>query len=305
MPEQQTEQVSMDDYVKARSAGETVTETPAATTPEKENVKTESESATDNLESEEGEKPKSDGGWQRRVDKLTKKFNASESARIAAEAKLAERAPAESVKDKPIEPGARPEPKSTDLGTDGKPKYADYDDFLRDVRKWDKEQLLLEVDNRGKQQTEKQEQAKQEKFVTDSFQNKAKAAEGVHADFKDVVFGEDSPVTEGKIVAGSLIDGFILDPDNEGLEVLYHLCKNPAEIERISELSPQKQIRELGKIEDAILADRKSEDSPPPKKAALPAPIKPVHSGTSKSTVKLAEMSMEDYAKARKAGQSY
>jgi hypothetical protein len=37
----------------------------------------------------------------------------------------------------------------------------------------------------------------------------------------------------------------------------------------------------------------------------LPAPIKPVHSGTSKSTVKLAEMSMEDYAKARKAGQSY
>lgn len=295
MPEQQTAEVSMDDYVKARSAGETITEKPAAITPEKENIKTESESAPDNLESEE-DKAKG-GGWQRRIDKLTKKFNASESARLAAESKLAERAPAESVKDKPIEPGARPEPKSTDLKADGKPKYADYDEFLTDIRKWDKEQASLE----GKQQTEKQEQAKQEKFVTDSFQNKAKAAEGVHADFKDVVFGEDSPVTEGKIVAGSIIDGFILDPDNEGIEVLYHLCKNPTEIERIGALSPQKQIRELGKIEDAILADQKTEDSPPPKKAALPAPIRPVSTSTSKSTVPLEKMSMDDYARARKA----
>jgi hypothetical protein len=309
MPQQQAAEVSMADYVKARSAGESVTEK-AAITPEKEQIKTEPESAAGTQESEK-DKSKG-GGWQRRIDKLTRRGTELEEslkeereARQRLEAKLAGRDPAELKPQTSVEPGARPEPRSGDLKADGTPKYADYDEFLRDVRKWDKEQLTQEFSGKlteaqKKAQTE-DENAKQEKVITESFQKKTQAAQAKYEDFKEVVFGEDSPVTEGLIQAGSTIDGFILDPENEGLEVLYHLCKHPEEIERISKFSPQKQIRELGKIEDTVLASADSETSPEPKKAALPAPIRPVSTSTSKSSVKPENMSMAEYAKWRQA----
>jgi hypothetical protein len=39
-----------------------------------------------------------------------------------------------------------------------------------------------------------------------------------------------------------------------GAEIAYHLGKNPAELERLLDLSPHRQIMELGKIETKILA---------------------------------------------------
>lgn len=309
MPEVQAVEVSMDDYVKARSAGEKPAEKQAAITPS-EQIKTESEPATDNLESAEDKKSKG-GGWQRRIDKLTKELNEERRARQVAEAKGTERTPTEQAKDKPVEQGQRSKPKSSDLKADGTPKYPDYDAFLEDYAAWRDEQLeekfsgkLTEAQKKAQTDAENQ---KQEKVITEAFEKRTKAAQAKHDDFEETVFGEDSPISEGRIQSGSVIDGFILDPDNEGIEVLYHLCKNPGEIDRISKLSPQKQIRELGKIEDSILASNGTEEkhSPDQKKVnGLPPPIRPVATGTAKSAVKLSELGMDDYAKARKEGRT-
>lgn len=297
--------VSMADYVKARTAGEDPAK--AATTPP-EKVETAPESATGKTE-EEG-KTKSGGGFQRRIDKLTKSLSEKDAAlqeereaRQRLEARLAGRDPAELAK-KPIEQGPRPEPDINDQKYKGQDGWELYN---KDVRAWDREQAKLEalkeIDAKTKKETEQSTAQSREKTIADSFQKKYEAAKAKHGDLEELLMDEDSEAKQ--IVSGSVMDGFILDPENEGIEVLIHLCKNPGEISRIQALSPQKQIRELGKIEESLLSGTEQEtSSPQPKKPTLPAPIRPVSTGTAKSAAKPEAMSMEDYAKWRTASRT-
>jgi len=304
MPEViQNAEPSMAEYVKARTAGEDPAKA-AATTPQ-EPVKTAPESATGTTE-EEDKKPKG-GGFQRRIDKLTKEKSTLEEtireereARQRLEARLAGRDPAELSKKATTEQGPRPEPDIND------PKYKaenGWDLYFKDVRAWDREQAKLEalkeVDAKTKKETEQTEAQRQEKLIAESFQKKYEAAKAEYPDLEEILTDEES---EAKLIQqGSVIDGFILDPENEGVKVLVHLCKHPGEIARIQALSPQKQIRELGKIEESLTGETKETSSPEPKKPTLPAPIKPVATGTAKSAVKPENMSMEEYANWRKA----
>jgi hypothetical protein len=308
MPEiQQPEEVSMDEYVQSRTSTET--EKPAATTPQ-EQVTTSPESATGTPESEK-EKQVS-GGWQRRIDKLTKRNTETEAAlrdereaRQRLEAKLSGRAPTEQVTGKPVESGTRPKPNAKDLKADGTAKYADWEEYIDDLTDWKSEQkeakILDKVRQESKQTQEQQEAEKQGKAVMEIFVKRADASVAKHPDWKEVVYDEDSPITQ--IQAGSVMDGFILDSE-QGTELLYHLAKNPDDFTRIAALGPFAQARELHKIEMS-LGDSSAEEksSPEPKKNSLPAPIKPLSVNTSKSTVSLDKMSMEDYARARKAQQ--
>lgn len=304
MPEvaEQNAGPTMAEYVKARTANGD----PAKAATSEQPVKTAPESATGKPEGED--KPKG-GGFQRRIDKLTKRqTEIEESNRLLREEnerlRLAGRDPAELTK-KPVEQGPRPEPDIKD------PKYQGengWDLYFKDVRAWDREQAKLEalkeVDAKTKKDTEQSTAKQQEKVIADSFQKKYEAAKAKHEDLEELLTDEDS---EAKLIAqGSVIDGFILDPENEGVEVLIHLCKNPGEIARIQALSPQKQIRELGKIEESLLSGTEKEtSSPEQKKPTLPAPIKPVSGGTARSAAKPDSMSMEDYAKWRTANRTH
>lgn len=307
MPEVQEQTgISMEEYAKARSAGEVPVEKPAATT-QKETVKTAPESAAGTTEEE---KPNKGGGFQRRIDKLTKRNTELEEiareereARQRLEAKTAGRDPAELSKKATTEQGPRPEPDIND------PKYkgeTGWDLYFKDVRAWDREQAKLEalkeVDAKTKKDTELSKAQQQEKTIADSFQKKYEAAKAKHEDFEELLSDDDSEAKQ--IVQGSVIDGFILDPENEGIEVLVHLCKHPGEIARIAALSPQKQIRELGKIEETVISDKEN-SSPEQKKPTLPAPIRPVATGTAKSAAKPENMNMEDYAKWRTANRAH
>lgn len=303
MPEQQIVEPSMEEYVAKRTAE--VSPTNAATTPT-EQVETAPESAPGTPESEEEKKSKG-GGWQRRIDKLTKRSTELEEAlkeereaRQRLEARQAGRDPAELAKAKPVEPGTRPEPTVSDTNPDGTLKYSGndgWDRFHADLRKWDREQVLIEVENKAKQSAEKAEVEKQGKTIQENFEKRAKAYFDAHPADKELLLGEDSPAAQ--IPAGSVMDAIILESDNS-CEILKHLCDNPEEITRILALSPVGQAREMVKIEQAVSSEEQT--SPEPKKASLPAPIRPLSTGTSKSTVKPENMDMDEYARGRKAG---
>jgi len=299
--EKTQQQPTMEEYVASRkaTAGQ---QSAAAALPEK--AETAPESAAGTPESESDKKSKG-GGFQRRIDKLTKRGTELEEslreereARQRLEAKLAGRDPAElTKKQQSTELGARPKPKTDDKNPDGTAKYADFEAYEDDLLAWNREKIKAELTADSKKAAEGEQIRQQDQKIIENFTKKKDAAMEKYADFEEVVLDEDAP----EIKPGSVIDGFILDPENEGLEVLYYLRKNPDEVGRISAMSPQKQIRELGKIEEKILEDSKSDSSPEPKKAALPAPIKPISTSTSKSAVSPDKMSMEEYAKWRRA----
>jgi len=83
----------------------------------------------------------------------------------------------------------------------------------------------------------------------------------------------------------------ILECDNPAQVYLY-FQKNPSEIERLSEMSPSRQLVELGKIEDKL------KQKPALKKSAAPEPIKPI-SGKAPAEGLHDELSSDDWMRER------
>ena len=298
MPEvQETQQPTMEEYVASRTA-------PAATTPEKEQVTTAPESATGTPESEEKKKG---GGWQRRIDKLTKRsaeleetLREEREARQRLEARLAGRDPAELTK-QPVEQGPRPRPKSTDTKPDGTAKYASWEAYEDDLLAWQEENLTSKLTAKQKQEQEASQQERSNQEIATKFKQRGDDYFKANPDDRELILGEDSPAVD--IPAGSPMDAVIIDSEHS-FQMLKHLCENPEEIERIASLNPLGQVREMLKIEQLVSGTSLENSSPEPKKAGLPAPIKPIATSTSKSAPKPENMTMAEYAKWRTANRS-
>lgn len=75
-------------------------------------------------------------------------------------------------------------------------------------------------------------------------------------DFQERAMAEDLPIT--RPMAAAIAESDI------GADVWYWLGCNPKEAARIADLPPTKQVRELGKIEEKLLASPKPSQAPPP-----------------------------------------
>lgn len=109
----------------------------------------------------------------------------------------------------------------------------------------------------------RQEQEKAQAEILERYQDKEEEAIEKYADFKQVVYNDDLPITDE--MADTIRSSDI------GPDIAYYLGSNPKEAARISRLSPLIQAKELGKIE-AILSN-----NPPTKKtSSAPPPIAPI-----------------------------
>jgi hypothetical protein len=106
------------------------------------------------------------------------------------------------------------------------------------------------------------ERAKEVERRTESFLDKAEKATERYPDFHTVVSNPSLPINEA-------MTEFIAESDL-GADVAYYLGKNPSKAHEISQLSPIRAARELGKIESELAARPKAN----PSKA--PEPISPV-----------------------------
>lgn len=112
------------------------------------------------------------------------------------------------------------------------------------------------------------EAAKQQAEIMAAYHDKEEEARTKYDDFEQVAYNPQLRISD--------VMADVIRASDIGPELAYHLGMNPKEAERISQLSPYLQAKELGKIEVKLT------EAPPTKKTtSAPEPIKPVKAGGS------------------------
>lgn len=112
----------------------------------------------------------------------------------------------------------------------------------------------------------KRESAMRQAETMEAYHNKEEEARTRYDDFEQVAYNPQLRITD------TMAD--VIRDSDIGPELAYHLGMNPKEAERIANLSPLAQAKEIGKIEVKLT------ETPPTKKTtSAPEPIKPVKAG--------------------------
>lgn len=237
------------------------------------------------------DKPKKQGGFQRRIGKLT-----AEKSEARREAEYWKRVALE--KQAAGEPKPEPKVDTTPAASEGKPNPDNYDthaEYVEAVVEWKAEQKLRERD----QMLEKNKlQAEHERLRT-AHMERVKSFSEKTEDFAEVIESVDN------IPVSPTVAELIVSSEN-GPALMYALAKNPEEYERINSLSPLAAAREIGRIETRIQASAQESKPEPKKLTKAPKPIDPV--GGSKSTVAKSiddpELSFSEYERLRREQQN-
>lgn len=213
----------------------------------------EAETGAAQTEEETTEKPETE---EQRRSKFQRRLDRQKAARIEAEtrARIAEerlsRLEAQQT---------QPQPQSN-----GKPLISQFetaDEYATAMEKW----AESKANETAKQREEREAQEKFQRQRSQSlseFQERVEDAREKYADY-DTVAGGNHPVTQ--IMADAITD------IEEGPEVAYYLGKHPSEASRIAQLSPLRQVAEIGKLVAKIAAQPATV-----KPSAAPEPIRPV-----------------------------
>lgn len=233
-------------------------------------------------------KPKRKGGFQKRIDRLTREKAELDGRLRALEERLAEKPAAET-------PGAK-ETKPAQVTADREPEFEDaefqdkpdpYGEWMKSWNRWDRRQeaaKVAEAQRKTEEEKQKTEAAKtyeirkrQRDLEVESFRAKPD-----HADWDDRMAAvEDVELTPH-------LDWLLFQ---SGPELAYHLAGDRAELERIVGLGPLEAARELGKIEARLASpetpapDKKSPaPAPAARVTSAPKPITPVGGATAGGT---------------------
>jgi len=259
----------------------------ASETPEKDietSAKIEDDDVDETEESEESrdaEKPKKKGGFQKRIDKLTKSKTAAEQERDywrELALKNSGQKPADS--DRPVIDAKSEAPK------DAKPdpeKFNSQADYLEALADWKYEQRTKAVEMAKKVEAAK---IQHEKTVR-GFQERVKEFKKTATDLPEVLEAVDH------IPLSPALQNIFIESER-GHELMYDLAKDPAEYERIAKLPPEQAGMEMGK-RASRLASKSSDAEPETKTTKAPPPIKPVTRANAVSTKDPGEMSYQDY----------
>ena len=229
-------------------------------------------------------KPKKEGGFQKRIRKLSQ---AKSEAEAAAEYWRRKALGIEQVQAKPEATGAeKPKPRPDDFET-----LAEYLD-ARDA--WVEERAarkaLSEYEAKTKAESAKSEQER----IAEKWEQHKNTGREKYEDFDEVIESYDGPITPAMSEA--------LLTSEVGADLAYWLGKNPEKAAEIAKLSPIATARELGKIE-ARIAEQKSAAPKAAPTTRAPKPPTPVSkpSGSSAVDVNDPNVPYEDWLKARNA----
>jgi hypothetical protein len=191
------------------------------------------------------EKRRQSRRFERRLDKAYRR-----EAEARARADLLERQIAE------IRAQARP---ADDPGAPRLENFKDIEEYAAAKAKHESEKALKEHQAKQRTEAQKREQAE----LVEAWEAKAERASSKYDDYDEVV---------GEMKPDSAIAVAIMEAEN-GEDIAYYLGKNLKEAERIAKLNPRAQIREIGRLEEKLLANPPTKPKTPSK---APAPINPV-----------------------------
>lgn len=236
------------------------TEETKTTQPDQTGTEGTEKQETQGSEQEQTETP------EKRESRSRRRFNRERDRRIAAETELRllkERAAQTAQPERQQQQGQQGEDKDAPR----REQFDSYEEFLRADAKHVAQReareatraALTEVERqRGETQAQANERKQQE-----AWEKHLEAARDEIEDYDAVIEeGADAPLTPIMRMA-------ILDSDDLGPRIAYHLAKHPEEAERIAKLKPSRQAAEIVALESKVKKTAKA-----PSKA--PDPIKPV-----------------------------
>jgi hypothetical protein len=199
-------------------------------------------------------------------------------------------------KEEPVREEAAPEQKASEEKDSGKPiqeNFETYDEFQEALVDWKVDSRLQAHDAKVRDDRQREQETRRAEEVVAAQQARIDKFRIGHKDFDAVIAEADGNLP----LSAPMRDVF--RSSEHGPELMYHLCKNPDECDRIAYLHPLEAIKEMGKIE----ARFEVADSGPTSKAEpvtrAPRPIKPVGGGVTASSVPLDQMEYQDYKRAR------
>lgn len=250
------------------------TANPAEPAPEPEQPEASAPSTDDTGDdsAEEGQPKKKGGGFQNRIDKLTREKYEADLRAQAAERELAELRK-QTQTDYTKDPGPQP---TLD-------QHTTVEEFQKAVAEWGIQKGRFEA----------HQQAVKERQVAETMQKQAALNARVDAVRRTTLPDYDAVVAPVSDLIDShpVLHDYVMESEMAP-QVAYHLAKNPAVLFELTRLSPIAAVRELTRLEAKLSAP------PPPKPVTnAPAPIKPV--GTRETVAKnLGDLAASDDASA-------
>lgn len=265
-------EASPEDYRKRRESGEGAGE-PDTSGAEKAEKEESPSGEGKQPEQKEKEKPKRKGGFQRRINELTRTNRELQERLTALEGKSS------------VEPEEKPaeKPKVSD--------FENYEEYVEALTDW-------KVENRSKADSLSRKQAAEQARAQESHKTRLtqwnERLTAARDKYEDYDSAADSDVVISQPMADAMMDSEV------GAEILYFLGKNPSESERIAKLHPLAAFREIGKIEASL-----SKESVAPKQpvSKQPKPLTPVKPSGTTGKKPLSECSPEEYRRRREAGE--
>ncbi len=238
---------------------------PEGTAAPETQVETTTESATGEQHepTTEGD-PKPKGGFQRRIDKLTRA--------AADKEREAEYWRQEALRTKPTETTTEPK---------GKPQETDFQthaDFLEALTDW-------KVDSRLKVAETKQNEEKARNYQQTAEQKYRERLQEFRAetpDFDEVM--EEATIDVGKAVLAEIRD------HEHGPALAYFLAQNLDEAERLSKLNPLALAREVGRLESRFTTTPSIKTATVSKAPRPPTPVSKSSSASSKDPSEITDM---------------
>lgn len=230
------------------------------------------------------DKPKPRGGFQKKIDRLIKEVASGNEEKQRLKLELEE---ARKSKETPKQ-----------VAADGEPERKDFENdiaYVKALAKWEvRQEMKLEAEREGREAAEREHAA-----VVKSYNQKVVEAKATHEDWEEVMNQELD-------IYPAVSQSIFRMPN--GPEVAYQLGKNPDLMEELMNMSIYEAI---GKVWQLSIELSKSADEPEPEKKekkAIPAPIRAVSAGTTRtSTVPIDKTSIAEYkrrtADARKTNQ--
>jgi hypothetical protein len=253
----------------------------------------ESNSAEDKVEASDknqaAQPGKKKGGFQKKIDKMTKTNKQLEADLAALKAeKEAWTAGVKAAQQKVDQPPVQK--------TEGKPvkeKFKTQDEYIEALADWKFDQRQKESETKS-QQTRMQ--TEREKMISDHNSRTQEFKKSVE-DFDDALSEVDH------IPFPPAMADIILNND-QGPAIMYAMAKDPENYERISKLPPLAMAREIGKIEAKLDApstvttsSKKTTNAPAPVRSINGSPVVP-----KKTLEQAAETSLDAYKAARLSG---
>ena len=251
-----------------------------------ESETSESDDESSEEKSEKEIKPKKQGGFQRRINKLNSKISAKdqEIEYWRQEALKSKSSPKPSTQDR----------NQKDISNSDRPiadNFESHDEYIDALTDWKLEKKLIDRDLKQKQEQIKSEVQKR----TQSHIERVKTFVEKHDDFSDLMEEVDD------IIVPVAVQEIIVESENGPL-LMYELAKNRKEFERICSLSPLSAAKALGKFESGLDSsdDNKNKLNKISKAPHPPTPIRSKSANSVKKSIYDSELSQAEYEALRR-----